>query len=59
VDQISSYWQVLVFSGRDVPPRTLKSDADVLQFVQDNPGAVGYVSEGAPLAGVKTITVRP
>lgn len=59
VDQISSYWQVLVFSGRDVPPRTLKSDAEVLQFVKDNPGAVGYVSDEAPLSGVKTISVRP
>ena len=59
VDAVASYWQVLVFSGREVPPRTVKSDAEMLQFVRDNPGAVGYVSESAPLAGVKAIAVRP
>ena len=59
VDAIASYWQVLVFSGREVPPRIVKSDAEMLQFVRDNPGAVGYVSEDAPLAGVKAVAVRP
>jgi ABC-type phosphate transport system substrate-binding protein len=58
-DAISSYWQVLVFSGRDVPPRIGRTDAEVLEFVKANPGAVGYVSEGAALAGVKTLTVVP
>jgi ABC-type phosphate transport system substrate-binding protein len=58
VDAISSYWQVLVFSGRDVPPRIVKSDAEVLQFVRDNPGAVGYVSEQGPVPGVKVVSVR-
>ena len=59
VDAIASYWQVLVFSGREVPPRIVKSDAEMLQFVRDTPGAVGYVSEDVPLAGVKPIAVRP
>lgn len=59
VDAIASYWQVLVFSGREVPPRIVKSDAEMLQFVRDNPGAVGYVSDDAPLAGVKPVAVRP
>jgi len=58
-DAISSYWQVLVFSGRDVPPRIGRTDAEVLEFVKSNPGGVGYVSEDAPTAGVKTLTVVP
>ena len=59
VDAIASYWQVLVFSGREVPPRIVKSDAEMIQFVRDTPGAVGYVSEDVALAGVKPIAVRP
>lgn len=57
-DQISAYWQVLVYSGRDVPPRILKSDEEVLAFVRTNPGGLGYVSADAPLTGVKALQVR-
>jgi ABC-type phosphate transport system substrate-binding protein len=56
-DAVAAHWQVLVFSGRDTPPRTLRSDDDVVAFVRDNPGAIGYVSERATLAGVRVIPV--
>jgi ABC-type phosphate transport system substrate-binding protein len=58
-DAISAHWQVLVFSGRDVPPRIVRSDDEVIEFVKDNPGAIGYVSSKAALnAGVKKVTVN-
>jgi ABC-type phosphate transport system substrate-binding protein len=57
-DAIAAYWQTAVFSGRDVPPAIAKSDADVLAFVRANPGAVGYVSAEADLAGVKALAVK-
>jgi len=57
-DAVVSYWQTLVFSGRDTPPPVKASDASVVEFVRANPGAVGYVSESADVAGVKTLTVR-
>ena len=55
---IAAYWQTAIFSGRDVPPPIGKSDADVLAFVQANPGAIGYVSGAAPVEGVKVLTVQ-
>lgn len=57
-DAVVSYWQTLVFSGRETPPPIKTSDESVVEFVRANPGAVGYVSPAAELAGVKTITVR-
>lgn len=54
---VKSYWQQRIFSGRDVPPAELGSDADVLAFVKSRPGAIGYVSVGAPEAGVKVLKV--
>jgi ABC-type phosphate transport system substrate-binding protein len=57
-DAVAAHWQVLVFSGRDTPPRIVKSDGDVLEFVRSHAGAVGYVSDDTPLAGVKAVTVR-
>lgn len=57
-DAIVAFWQTMVFSGRDMPPPVKGSDASVLEFVRSNPGAIGYVSEGADLAGVKPVAVR-
>ncbi len=56
--QIESFWQQQIFSGRDVPPEKKKSDAEVLEFVRSNPGAIGYVSASASVgAGVKVVRV--
>ncbi len=55
--QYSRYWKKLVFSGRGFPPTTLKTEADVITFVEKTPGAVGYVSRLAKLAGVKRIRI--
>ena len=58
VAAVKSYWQQMVFSGRGVPPPELDDDAEVIKFVARNPGAVGYVSPGANVAGVKPIAMR-
>lgn len=58
VSAVKAYWQQRVFSGRDVPPPEKDSDASVIAFVRNNPGAIGYVSENADLSGVKVIDVE-
>jgi ABC-type phosphate transport system substrate-binding protein len=55
---VKSYWQQLVFSGRDVPPPEVDSDEQVIKFVLRSPGAVGYVSGDAHLEHVKPISVK-
>ncbi len=57
-DAIVAHWQTMVFSGRDTPPPIKPSDASVLEFVRANPGAIGYVSEAADVAGVKVVPIR-
>jgi ABC-type phosphate transport system substrate-binding protein len=58
VDGIQNYWQQQIFSGRDEPPRVKTSDAEVMAFVQANPGGIGYVSDKTTLIdGVKFLTV--
>ena len=54
---ISAYWQQMIFSGKGVPPPEKSSDADVVSFVRETPGAVGYVSSGSDTSGVKVVTV--
>lgn len=57
VSSIKSYWQKQIFSGRNSPPPEMASDGEVVAWVRDNPGGIGYVSSRAQLDGVKAITV--
>ena len=58
VDQVKTWWQTQIFSGRGVPPVELSGDQAVIGFVQSHAGAVGYVSAAATLpAGVKRLRV--
>lgn len=59
VEAVKGYWQTQIFSGRAVPAPEKASDVAVLAFVDATPGAIGYVSAGAPIRrGVKEIKIR-
>lgn len=59
VSAIKSYWQRMIFSGRDVPPDEVASEADVLKKVAADKGAIGYVAAKTPLPdGVKELKVK-
>ena len=58
VAAVRSYWQQLIFAGRDVPPPELPSDEDVIKFVLKYPGAVSYVSGTADVDGAKIVSVE-
>jgi ABC-type phosphate transport system substrate-binding protein len=45
-EQYVSYWTVRRYIGKGVPPRELGSTAEVIQFVQNTPGAIGYIEDG-------------
>jgi ABC-type phosphate transport system substrate-binding protein len=56
---LKSYWNQLIFSGRDVPPLERPDDAGVMAYVRAEPGAIGYVSPGADVAGLKVLLIKP
>lgn len=59
VSAIKSYWQRMIFSGRDVPPDEIASEADLLKKVAADKGAIGYVAAKTPLPdGVKELKVK-
>jgi ABC-type phosphate transport system substrate-binding protein len=58
VNAIKSYWQQYVFSGKGTPPLEKKSDAEVLEFIKNNAGAIGYVSSDFAVPGVKVISIK-
>lgn len=54
---VQIYWQRRMSSGV-TPPPVKASDEEVLEYVANNPGAIGYVAESTVLpAGVKTIKI--
>ncbi|MDA8019023.1 MAG: phosphate ABC transporter substrate-binding protein [Thermoanaerobaculia bacterium] len=57
VDIIANYWVREIFSGKRVPPKQLKNAAQVVEFVRDNEGAIGYVNPGAVTDEVKVLEV--
>jgi ABC-type phosphate transport system substrate-binding protein len=58
VNAIRSFWQRQIFTGKAAPPQEKASDDEVLAFVRENPGAVGYVAADAVLGpGVKELKI--
>lgn len=58
VASIKSYWQRMIFSGREVPAPEKASESEVVEFVASNPGAIGYVRTSSQIAGpVKVLRV--
>jgi ABC-type phosphate transport system substrate-binding protein len=51
-------WRSLVFSGQASMPKSLDTDAAVVEFVAHNTGAIGYIGKGTPHEGVKVLAVK-
>ena len=51
-------WRSLVFSGQANMPKSVDTDAAVVDFVAHTPGAIGYIGKSSPHDGVKILTVR-
>lgn len=51
-------WRSLVFSGQGVMPRSMESEAAVVDYVARTPGAIGYINKATPHDGVKVLVVR-
>ena len=58
IEAVRRYWNQQVFSGRNVPPPQVDSEAAVVEYVLTHPGAIGYVMETTDVRGAKVILVR-
>jgi ABC-type phosphate transport system substrate-binding protein len=55
VAQVRATWARITFTGKGMPPKELKSDADVKAFVAADPQAIGYVDASAVDSSVKAV----
>jgi len=59
VSAVRAFWQQQIFSARDIPPVEKATEHDVVSYVRDHVGAVGYVSPDVELPlGVKTLIIE-
>jgi TonB family protein len=56
-EEIRTYYQGLVFTGKAGMPREVNSDAEVIAYVAHTRGAIGYVSSETNTVGVKVLAV--
>lgn len=58
VSALKAYWQKEIFSGRSVPPPEKETDADVLKYVADNAGAIGYIASSVEVDTARVTIVH-
>ena len=51
-------WRSLVFSGQATMPKSIDSEAAVVEYVSHNAGAIGYIGKATPHEGVKVLPVK-
>ena len=52
---INAYWAQILFTGRAKPPKEILTEAELINTVRQDRHAIGYVSSGASLQGVKVV----
>ncbi len=56
--QFEQLWQKLIFTGKAMEPEKFSSDAEVIKYVIDNPGAIGYINVESLDNRVKALLVK-
>lgn len=56
--QYDNFWKKQVFTGKGKAPQSFSSDQELVEFVANTPGAIGYISSDANSTNVKTIAVQ-
>lgn len=54
-EKYTAYWTVRRFIGKGVPPRELPGVEEVIEFVRNTPGAIGYIDESEIRPGLNVV----
>ena len=57
--QFKSYWKNMVFTGQGSTPTSFETPKEIIDYVSNTPGAVGYIESGdAKGTNIKTISIE-
>jgi len=54
-EQFSTFWKKQIFTGKGTPPKEFESEDDLIKFVAENNGAIGFVTKAPESDKVKEI----
>ncbi|MDY6972286.1 MAG: substrate-binding domain-containing protein [Thermodesulfobacteriota bacterium] len=57
-ERLKQHWKKAIFTGTGTPPRVVKTEADMVDFVSSTRGAIGYIGSSVSHGGVKVIPVK-
>lgn len=56
--QLKSYWNQRIFSGKGTPPPEADSTTDLIDYVVETPGAIGYLPANTDPGRAKVVSVN-
>lgn len=54
-EKYTAYWTVRRYIGKGAPPKELATSTEVINFVQNTPGAIGYIDEADLKPGLNVL----
>lgn len=55
--QFKNWWRKLMFTGKGTLPKEFNSEQELMRYVADTEGAIGYISTATKISGVKKIMI--
>jgi ABC-type phosphate transport system substrate-binding protein len=56
--KLRDVWKKVVFTGTGTPPKIVKTEADLVTFVAETRGAIGYIGAATPHEEVNVISLQ-
>jgi hypothetical protein len=54
----NAHWKRMVFTGNGTPPKQFDTQQELLEYVAETEGAIGYVDAETPVENVTIIEVQ-
>lgn len=58
VSQFDTFWKQVMFTGKGKTPKSVPGDAEMVWFVGNTDGAVGYIDSDTPHGDVKKLDLK-
>jgi len=56
--QYRTFWKRAIFTGTGMPPKSFATEEEIVAFVRESRGAVGYIDPSTPHEGVKVLSIQ-
>ncbi len=56
--QYANYWRKMVFTGKGKIPKSFETTEELMEYVANTPGAIGYIDKNTTAVNVKTIDIQ-